>query len=70
MRIHRDLLYYLYDVLKAVQYKIGYALKLDALLNDLVLMRIFEPTSKLRSIELMEKPILASNITANDFTKQ
>lgn len=45
---------YLYDVLKAVQYKIGYALKLDALLNDLVVMRIFEPTSKLRSIELME----------------
>jgi len=45
---------YLYDVLRAVQYQIGYVLKLDALLNDLVLIRIFEPTSKLRSIELME----------------
>jgi transposase len=45
---------YLYDVLRAIQHKIGYALKLDALLNDLVVMRIVEPTSKLRSIELME----------------
>jgi len=45
---------YLYDVLRAVQYKIGYVLKLDALLNDLVVMRIFEPASKLRSIELIE----------------
>jgi len=45
---------YLYDVLSAVQHQIGYLLQPDALLNDLVVMRIFEPTSKLRSIELME----------------
>ncbi len=45
---------FLYDVLRAIQYQIGYVLKLDPLLNDLVVMRIFEPTSKLRSIELME----------------
>lgn len=45
---------YLYDVLRAVQYQIGYALEVDTLLNDLVVIRIFEPASKLRSIELME----------------
>jgi len=44
---------YLYDVLRAVQHQIDYVLNLDSLLNDLVVMRIFEPTSKLRSIELM-----------------
>jgi hypothetical protein len=45
---------YLYDVLRAVQHRIGYALEVDTLLNDLVVIRIFEPASKLRSIELME----------------
>ena len=45
---------YLYDVLRAVQHQIGYASKVDTLLNDLVLLRIVEPASKLRSIELME----------------
>jgi hypothetical protein len=45
---------YLYDVLKAVQHQIGYALELDLLLNDLVVMRVFEPASKLRSIDLMD----------------
>lgn len=45
---------YLYDVLRAVQHLIGYALSIDTLLNDLVVMRVFEPASKLRSIELME----------------
>lgn len=45
---------YLYDVLRSVQYQIGYALEVDTLLNDLVVMRIFEPASKLRSIELMD----------------
>jgi transposase len=44
---------YLYDVLRAVQHQIGYTLEVDTLLNDLVVMRIFEPASKLRSIELM-----------------
>lgn len=45
---------YLYDVLRAVQHQIGYALELDMLLNDLVIMRLFEPASKLRSIELAD----------------
>jgi transposase len=45
---------YLYDVLRAVQHQIGYVLEVDQLLNDLVVMRIFEPASKLRSIELIE----------------
>lgn len=45
---------YLYDVLRSVQHQIGYVLEPDGLLNDLVVMRIFEPTSKLRAIELMQ----------------
>lgn len=45
---------YVYDVLRALQHLIGYALSLDTLLNDLVIMRVFEPASKLRSIELMD----------------
>lgn len=45
---------YLYDVLRAIQHQIGYALEVDKLLNDLVVIRVFEPASKLRSIELME----------------
>lgn len=45
---------YLYDVLRSVQHQIGYALLVDTFLNDFVVMRIFEPSSKLRSIELME----------------
>lgn len=45
---------YLYDVLRAVQYKLGYIIEVDTLLSDLVIMRIFKPASKLRSIELME----------------
>jgi transposase len=44
----------LYDVIRALQHQIGYALIVDTLLSDLVVMRIFEPASKLRSIELME----------------
>lgn len=45
---------YLYDVLRVLQHQVGYGLKVDDMLNDLVIMRIFEPASKLRSIELME----------------
>lgn len=45
---------YLYDVLQAVQHQIGYTLLADSLLNDLVLIRIVEPASKLRSLELMD----------------
>jgi transposase len=45
---------YLYDILRAIQHKIGYALQVDSMLNDLVVMRICEPASKLRSLELLE----------------
>lgn len=45
---------YLYDVLRVIQHQIGYNLTVDSLLNDLVVMRIFEPASKMRSIELLE----------------
>lgn len=45
---------YLYDVLRAIQYELGHIMEVDTLLSDLVIMRIFEPASKLRSIELME----------------
>jgi hypothetical protein len=44
---------YLYDVLQSVQHQIGYTLLADSLLNDLALIRIVEPASKLRSLELM-----------------
>jgi transposase len=45
---------YLYEVLYAIQAQMGYTKVVDSLLNDLVIMRIAEPTSKLRSIELIE----------------
>ena len=45
---------FLYDVLYAIQTQIGYTAQIDAMLIDLVIMRIVEPASKLRSIELME----------------
>jgi len=45
---------YLYDVLRAVEHKLGYIMEVDTLLSDLVILRILEPASKLRSIELME----------------
>lgn len=45
---------FLYDTLYAILSRIGYAPVVDAMLNDLVVMRILEPASKLRSIELME----------------
>tara|TARA_R110000868_G_scaffold152804_1_gene378038 strand:+ start:65 stop:1558 length:1494 start_codon:yes stop_codon:yes gene_type:complete len=44
---------FLYDVIRAVQHQMGYTLLVDTLLSDLALMRIVEPASKLRSIELM-----------------
>src|SRR5690606_33655775 len=45
---------YLYVVLREVQHRFGYALAVDAPLYDLLVILIFEATSKLRSIELME----------------
>lgn len=45
---------YLYDVLRAVQHQLGYTLLADSLLNDLALIRIVEPASKLRSLELID----------------
>lgn len=44
-----------YDVIRSIQNHIGYGLIADSLLNDLVIIRIFEPSSKLRSIELLDQ---------------
>jgi transposase len=45
---------FFYQQISALQYQIGLG-DLPALLNDLVAIRIFEPASKLRSLELMEQ---------------
>lgn len=45
---------FLYDVLQTIQSQIGYTTGTDALLTDLAIIRIIEPSSKLRSIELMD----------------
>jgi transposase len=44
---------FFYNIIRALQHHIGFGIVADSLLNDLVVMRIFEPGSKLRSIELM-----------------
>jgi hypothetical protein len=45
---------FLYDILYKLQQRIGYTILNTPLLNDLVTIRIMEPASKLRSIELIE----------------
>lgn len=45
---------FFYELIWVVQQQIGFDGLGHPLLNDLVTMRIFEPTSKLRSIELLE----------------
>ena len=45
---------FLYDVLCKLQQRIGYDGIGEPILNDLVTIRIMEPASKLRSIELIE----------------
>lgn len=45
---------FFYDVINTVQQQIGFGDMCQPILNDLVTMRIFEPASKLRSIELLE----------------
>lgn len=45
---------FLYDILKTIQVQIGYTTVTDALLTDLAIIRVVEPASKLRSIELMD----------------
>jgi transposase len=46
--------HFFYELINSLQDKIGFG-DLPALLNDLVAIRIFEPASKLRSLELMEQ---------------
>lgn len=46
--------HFFYELIHIIQAKIGLG-DLPVLLNDLVTMRIFEPASKLRSLELMEQ---------------
>lgn len=45
---------YFYEQINLIQDRLGFD-KLPPLLNDLVCMRIFEPASKLRSLELLEQ---------------
>ncbi len=45
---------FLYEVLRIIQARLGYTAVADDMLNDLTIMRILEPASKLRSIDLME----------------
>lgn len=45
---------FVYEVLDRLQERIGYRLFKASLLNDLVTIRVIEPASKLRSIELIE----------------
>jgi transposase len=45
---------FFYDFIAVIQQQIGFGNVQQPLLNDLVTMRIFEPASKLRSIELLE----------------
>lgn len=45
---------FLYDILFELQRRLGYTTLNVALLNDLVTIRIMEPASKLRSIELIQ----------------
>lgn len=45
---------YFYEQMQFIQSKLGFA-DLPSLLNDLVCMRIFQPASKLRSLELLEQ---------------
>ncbi len=46
---------FLYEALDGILVKLGYASIIDRMLLDLVIMRIIEPTSKLRSIDLMKQ---------------
>lgn len=46
---------FLYDLISKLIIKIGFDKIKSNLLLDLVIMRIFEPASKLRSIELLEE---------------
>lgn len=45
---------FFYDLIGSIQQQIGFEGLCHPMLNDLVTMRIFEPTSKLRSLELLE----------------
>jgi hypothetical protein len=45
---------YFYELIEQIQNKIGFG-SFQSLLKDLVSIRIFEPASKLRSLELLEK---------------
>jgi hypothetical protein len=45
---------FFYDLIRAIQRKIGFDAIEQSLLHDLVAIRIFEPASKLRSIELLD----------------
>lgn len=45
---------FLYEIVNSLQERLGYTLLKAPILNDLVTIRVLEPASKLRSIELIE----------------
>ena len=60
---------FLYETISTIQTQLGYANLLHLLLHDLVVMRILEPTSKLRSIDLM-KQYFGLNHNRKNYYKQ
>jgi transposase len=60
---------FLYETISTIQTQLGYTNLLHPLLHDLVVMRIFEPTSKLRSIDLM-KQYFGLNHNRKNYYKQ
>lgn len=60
---------FLYETISTIQTQLGYTNLLHPLLHDLVVMRILEPTSKLRSIDLM-KQYFGLNHNRKNYYKQ
>lgn len=61
--------HFLHETISTIQSQLGYTSLLHPLLHDLVVMRILEPTSKLRSIDLM-KQYFGLNHNRKNYYKQ
>ena len=60
---------FLYETISTIQTQLGYTKLVHPLLHDLVVMRILEPTSKLRSIDLI-KQYFGLNHNRKNYYKQ
>jgi len=60
---------FLYETISTIQFQLGYTSLLHRLLHDLVVIRILEPTSKLRSLDLM-KQYFVLNHSRKNYYKQ